>query len=273
MGDKQDQWTSTTDITMKCVTTLMMSVGMAGFFHAAQARISVVGTTEEYDSNGQNMGIMSPSGTRRGDLLVLFTHRTDDLLPIELGDGWRRVAECFKDENKNDCSVEDDCDETDKKDGYTYCTRFYQSNSEETGGGTNNLSNDSNRRTGKDLAQVAYIKEADEDDKDKKHTFSMAGKKPAWMTLTTLRGACVNTRHAVRSWASVGRDNSKDSIFPSVRARKGDMLLLSMSFDDKIKNKKDWGPPRAWTCSDSCPRATRQPFFMAASYQRNPRAV
>jgi hypothetical protein len=46
----------------------------------------------------------------------------------------------------------------------------------------------------------------------------------------------------VRATANKGCDNDKDSMFPSVDGRKGDMLLLSQSFDDAIGRDKFGAP-------------------------------
>src|SRR5690606_19069385 len=96
-----------------------------------------IGTTEVWDSNGQNVTVKKPSGTRSGDLMVLVLHRTDDHLPFEVS-GWKRGAECYKEDNGYQCLNVSDCT---SRSG-NFCDRFQS------------------KYRGRDLAQVLFYKRA-----------------------------------------------------------------------------------------------------------------
>lgn len=179
--------------------------------------ITHVGTTETYDSNGENVRVNKPSGTQTGDLLVLALHRTDDYLPLRLS-GWTRAAECLKRDNGYDCSTYEDC--TDWRDN-TFCERFGDSG-----------------RGARDLAQAIFYKRVSSNEPSS-YTFDMnpsSSGHPGWAILTALRGA--NTSDPVRDWSHEGCDNNADSLFPSVYGQAGDMVLLSQSFDDAVAQSK-----------------------------------
>ncbi len=173
--------------------------------------ISHIGTTQVWDSDGQGLNISKPSNAQAGDLLVLVLHRTDDVMPYAVS-GWTRRAECFKEDNGYQCLNVSDCSSS----SGGFCTRFQ------------------NKYNGRDLAQVVFTKTAGSSEPSS-YSFNMnqdSSGHPGWAILTALRGA--STTSPVRAWANKGCDNDVDSLFPSVDGRKGDMLLLSQSFDDKV---------------------------------------
>lgn len=175
------------------------------------ASITHVGTTQVWDGDGQGLRIARPSSARAGDLLVLVLHRTDDVMPYAVS-GWTRRAECFKEDNGYQCLNVSDCSTS----SGGFCTRFQS------------------KYNGRDLAQVVFTKTAGSSEPSS-YSFNMnqdSSGHPGWAILTALRGA--NTSSPVRAWANKGCDNDNDSLFPSVDGRKGDMLLLSQSFDDKV---------------------------------------
>jgi len=181
--------------------------------------IQHIGTTQVWDGDGQGLKINRPSGTQTGDLLVLALHRTDDHLPIEVS-GWKRVAECFKEDNGYQCQTVANCT---TKSG-NFCDRF------------------SSKYTGRDLAQAIFHKTVGSSEAGS-YTFNLnkdSTGHPGWAILTALRGA--STSSPVRAWAHTGCDNNADSLFPSVDGRKGDMLLLSQSFDDAV-SQSNFGAP------------------------------
>ncbi len=187
--------------------------------------ITHVGTTERWDSNGQNLEIARPSGSRTGDLLILVLHRTDDDLPLHV-DGWTRVAECYKRDNGYDCSTENDCTDWANDD---FCRRFGDYG-----------------RGGHDLAQSVFFRKV-RSGEPSSYRFDLnidSSGHPGWAILTALRGA--NTTDPVRDWSHTGCDGNADSLFPSVYARQGDMVLLSQSFDDAIAQSK-FGAPTGTT--------------------------
>lgn len=181
--------------------------------------ISHVGTTQVWDADGQGVTVAKPSNTQTGDLLVLILHRTDDMLPFAVN-GWTRRAECYKEDNGYQCLNVADCSST----SGGFCTRFQS------------------KYNGRDLAQVVFTRTAGASEPSS-YAFNMnqdSTGHPGWAILSTLRGA--NTSSPVRAWANKGCDNDVDSLFPSVDGRKGDMLLLSQSFDDRV-SKETFGAP------------------------------
>ncbi|MEM9454541.1 MAG: hypothetical protein AAGF11_10205 [Myxococcota bacterium] len=184
--------------------------------------ITHIGTTETYDSNGQDLSIDRPSGSQSGDLLLLFMHRTDDELPLEL-DGWTRGASCFKQDNGYDCYTADDCVEY--RNGGEFCARFGEK-----------------RHRGRDLAQAVFYREVSSGEPSE-YEFDLnrdSSGHPGWAILTALRGA--RTNDPIRDWSHEGCDDNSDSKFPSVFGQAGDMVLLSQSFDDAISKSK-FNPP------------------------------
>ena len=184
--------------------------------------ITVVGTTSTWDSNGSGVTIDRPAGSRAGDLMVLVLHRTDDDLPLNVR-GWNRVAECLKRDNGYDCVTADDCERwTDD----SYCAWFGDRG-----------------REARDLAQAIFYRVVGASE-PRSYTFEIertSGGHPGWIVLTALRGA--DTRDPVRGWEAVGCDGDERSVFPSVYGERGDMLLLSQSFDDAIAESRFQAPP------------------------------
>ena len=186
--------------------------------------ISHVGTNQVWDPDGLAVTIAKPAKTQAGDLMVLALHKTDGTVPFRI-DGWTRRAECFKEDNGYQCLTIDDCTTFDGN----FCTRF------------------KNQYRGLDLAQVIFTRTATAKEPS---AYSVQMTKtgylahPGWAVLTTLRGA--NTSAPVRDWAHKGCDNDNDSLFPPVDGRKGDMLLLSQSFDDFV-SKEVFGAPNGMT--------------------------
>lgn len=185
--------------------------------------ITHVGTTQVWDSDGQRVTVARPTSSKAGDLLVLVLHRTDDFLPYDIS-GWTRRAECYKENNGYQCMEVSDC--TSSSGGF--CSRF------------------ENTYTGRDLAQVVFTRTAGSSEPSS-YSFNLnqdSTGHPGWAILTALRGA--NTSSPVRAWDNKGCDGSDDSLFPSVDGRKGDMLLLSQSFDDAVSKDK-FGAPSGMT--------------------------
>ncbi|MCU0664598.1 MAG: SUEL-type lectin domain-containing protein, partial [Myxococcota bacterium] len=183
--------------------------------------ITHVGTTQVWDSNGQDVAINRPTGSQAGDLLVLFLHRTDDDLPLRVS-GWNHVAECYKRDNGYDCSTEEDCTSWHNSD---FCGTFGSSGGE-----------------GHDLAQSIFYKTVGSSEPGS-YRFNMnrdSDGHPGWIILTALRGA--STSDPVRDWDNEGCDGVEDSLFPSVYGQNGDMVLLSQSFDDAIAQSKFGAP-------------------------------
>lgn len=170
-----------------------------------------IASTSVWDANGQGVTIKKPDNTAAGDLMVLVLHRTDDMLPFAVS-GWTRRAECYKEDNGYQCLNVSDCSTV----SGNFCTRFQS------------------KYNGRDLAQVVFTRTAGSSE-PASYTFNLnqdTDGHPGWAILTTLRGA--NTSSPVRATANKGCDNDNDSMFPSVDGRKGDMLLLSQSFDDFV---------------------------------------
>jgi hypothetical protein len=197
-------------------TTTLLLLGSAA---PAMAAISHIGTTQVWDSDGQGVKVAKPANTRAGDLMVLVLHRTDDVLPFAVS-GWTRRAECYKEDNGFQCLKVVDCTTT----SGSFCTRFQS------------------QFTGRDLAQVVFTRTAGSTE-PASYSFNMnqdSSGHPGWAILTTLRGA--NNSSPVRATANKGCDGDDDSLFPSVDGRKGDMLLLSQSFDDAVSKDKFGAP-------------------------------
>jgi hypothetical protein len=181
--------------------------------------ISHIGSTSIWDSNGQGVTVAKPANTKAGDLMVLVLHRTDDMLPHTVS-GWTRRAECYKEDNGYQCLNVSDC----SSNSGGFCTRFQS------------------KYNGRDLAQVVFTRTAGSSE-PASYSFNLnqdSDGHPGWAILTTLRGA--NTTSPVRATANKGCDNDDDSLFPSVDGRKGDMLLLSQSFDDAVAKDKFGAP-------------------------------
>ena len=178
------------------------------------ASITHIGSNVVWDSDGSNIVVQTPSGIKAGDLMVMVLHRTDSDLPLKV-EGWTRVAECFKTGNDSACAVASDCTSwtADRK----FCDRF------------------GSKGNGEDLAQAIYFKRAGNNESST-HSINMnksdSRRHPGWVVMSAFRGADVNA--PVRSVSNAGCDRNKHSLFPSVYGEKGDLLLMSQSFDDAV---------------------------------------
>ncbi|MFK7823566.1 MAG: hypothetical protein AB8G05_05385 [Oligoflexales bacterium] len=190
-----------------------------------------IGSTTAYNKTGQIV-ISRPEQSNEGDLLVLFLHRTDRDLPLKLR-GWNRVAECFKSDNRHQCSTELDCVEW-HDENKRFCASFDIYDQQGDSIGTGN---------GHDLAQAVFIRRV-EADEEPEYVFDLnylaKKRKAGCAILTALRGA--DTENSVNAWSHKGCDMSTKSEFPSVYGEEGDLVLLSQSFDDKEEREK-FRPP------------------------------
>jgi len=182
-------------------------------------------TTAVYDEDGDiriRIPTISAATTSdiSNDLLFLFVSRTDNPLPLEM-DGWTRAAECFKSRNEQSrCWLASDCMERSTSYGGRYCDSF-------PNGGTN----------GRDLATVVFYRPASDLNSDSSgyYSFSLRGTNPGWAIMTVIRG--VDVTNPVRDFSTQSCDSDRHSIFPSVEnGRAGDILLLSMAFDDTAES-------------------------------------
>ena len=149
---------------------------------------------------------------------VVLAH-VDDHLPFAVS-GWTRGAECYKEDNGYQCHTVADCT---SRSG-NFCDRF------------------DGKYRGRDLAQVVFYKRAGSNEPGS-YSFNLnkdSSGHPGWAILTTLRGA--NTTSPIRDSAHRGCDGNSDSLFPSVYGKKGDMLLLSQSFDDAVSQSRFGAP-------------------------------
>ena len=153
---------------------------------------------------------------------MLSLHRTDDYLPLFVN-GWTRGAECYKRDNGYECVTINDC--TRWESNKNFCAYFGDRG-----------------RAGQDLAQVVFYKKVSSSEPNS-YTFNLnmdSTGHPGWAILTALRGA--NTTSPIRDWAYRGCDNDVRSASSSVYGVKGDMLLLSQSFDDRVDSSKFLAP-------------------------------
>jgi hypothetical protein len=193
--------------------------------------IKHIATTRVYDPNGQGLTISRPSGSLPGDLLILVLHRTDDDLPVYVS-GWNHIAECYKSDNGQDCRGVDRCASWHNS---NFCQYF----------GTDTWRNPQGqwvRYEGHDLAQSILYKVVGSNESSS-YSFNLnrdSTGHPSWAFLTALRGAA--STDPVRDWENEGCDGSSASVFPSVYGQKGDMLLLSQSFDDAVAASKFGAP-------------------------------
>lgn len=186
---------------MKFINTL---VTFASLFTSSCMGIEVIGsigTASDYSAE-HTLTIKVPEKTEDGDLLVLVGSVTEGLLPEDIGHGFKPRASCFK------------------RGKGSSCKSFH----EDYGGSY-------------DLGQVIYTKKAESGVESFTFTFGEDLAKPGkpdlhktLLTLVTLHGA--STSDPIRTWESDGLDDSNKSNFPSIDVVKGDMVLLSMSFDD-----------------------------------------
>ena len=177
------------------------------------------GCSKSYNKNG-NMVWDIPETAMEGDLLLLFLSRTDDALPLEL-DGWKYAASCFKTHNnQKQCFTKSDCEE--RKD--EYCKWFPQGK-------------------GRDLATIVFFKTLEKEGSVLPKVFKydiVGGTHPGWGFLLAVTG--VDNSDPIRGSSGTSNDEDAASVFPSTDGMKGDLLLLSMAFDDTTK-KRDFRPP------------------------------
>lgn len=192
-----------------------------------------VGTTAAYSEDGR-ISIKSPS-TKRDHHLFLFLSQSNNIVPFKLGDGWKRLAECVKSDNKQEfCWQADDCTEYDDNfDGdVNFLNKMY---CDEFPDGT----------AGVDLSTVVYYRKPRP--LQPRFRFQLRGKGPTWAIITAIRSDQLDKGKGilVRDVATESCDLSHQSHFPSVYGIKGDVLLLSMAFDDSIpRTDKKFKAPR-----------------------------
>lgn len=164
------------------------------------------GTTSAYHPRG-DINITRPGQSETDDLLFLFLSRTDEALPVKLN-GWTAVASCLKKHNNvNRCETIDNCRSEFLWRGYCY--------------------------SGADLGTVVYFRKITDYEPSYYHmNITAYYGRPAWAILTAVKNADISSENPVRSVATTSCDKSDSSIFPSVYGKEGDLLLLSMAFDD-----------------------------------------
>lgn len=186
---------------------------------------SAVSATTKNRSTKIKLKIYLPGGTKREDTLFLFLSRTDGLLPLSI-EGWERGAECFKSRNRQDeCFTKKHCI---KRSG-RYCLKFRNG---KMGG------------TGKDLGTVVFHKKVTSNDEPGCFELTLPGKTTTWGILTAI--ASVNERKPISSFAGTSCDAAWESVFPSVKGKANDILLLSQSFDDTAQ-ESDFEAPASMT--------------------------
>ncbi len=179
-----------------------------------------LGTTGVYSPSGE-LSLDRPAESAAGDLLVLFLSRTDDLLPLRL-EGWSAHTECFKSFNTQDfCLTEADCT---ARDG-DYCLAFGADGD------------------GRDLATRVFTRVVT-DGEPSRYAWSLEGVNPSWAILSAVRGA--DGADPIRDGATTSHDVDPNSVFPSANAEAGDLLLLSMVFDDTAPEEA-FLPPEGMT--------------------------
>jgi hypothetical protein len=184
----------------------------------ALAAIQHLGSMGSHGTGGM-VSVTRPPTSKPGDLLVLFVGRSNGYVPLHLG-GWTKVTECLKSgPNTPQCITE------------AHCTKWLDAAHCETFG---------DKGPGRDLAQVAYYRYVTSGEPSG-YAWSFQGNAPAWVTLTALRGAAFSS--PVRAAAGRSQDFSVRSVFPSVGAMAGDMVLLSQSFDDDTQENAFLPPP------------------------------
>ncbi|KAL7541217.1 hypothetical protein ACHAXR_010734 [Thalassiosira sp. AJA248-18] len=197
------------------------------------------------DSSGWNRGsyavssehsksikIYAPELARAGDTLFLFLSITDGQLPLRIGGGWTRGAECFKSYNRQDeCLRAAHCVQRDGP----YCLKFRRG--DEVG-------------DGKDLATVLFYRQLTEDDPGC-WTIEFPKSSITWAVVT----AITNVNEDKPIFRADGRscDVAWESKFPSIKGQQNDVLLLSQCFDDTA-DRQDFLPPDGterlgWTSS------------------------
>ena len=192
-------------------------------WHIASASAYDDGT----DSGGYKLRVPNPiyNSTDVGDdaLLVLFLSRSDGLLPLRLK-GWERIAECFKSGNQEpvgSCWRADDCVELSGNE--KYCLEFPDG------------------EKGDDLGTVVYTRPALDEVDNENFSIRLRGSDQSFAILTAIQG--VKSKGITQDVATTSCDNSTNSVFPSVAGKTGQILLLSMAYDDAVAKKLFRPPP------------------------------
>ena len=184
-----------------------------------QASPSVIDSTTTYakqdvSSSSNKISIKRPPNGKDGDLLILFLSRTDARLPKSLN-GWDIAASCLKWTNGQDqCFTMEKCEQ--QMGGGKYCEYF------------------AGKKTGEDLGTVVFYRPFN--GSQKSYTWDLPNNKAAWAILVTVRG--VNRNAPVRAYTGVSNDGSIKSVFASTTGKAGDLLLLSMAFDDPAHDSR-----------------------------------
>ena len=186
-----------------------------------------VKTTAAYSGDG-TLSIESPS-TRGRHHLFLFLSRSNAIAPFRLENaGWTRLGECVKSKNRQrKCWLAKDCVRYSRDSNFkrnSYCEKFPDGS------------------PGIDLSTAVFYKKARRSEPS--YEFALKGSAPSWAVLVAV-DAGVNAMQPVRDIATNGCDKIPQSAFPSVGGNKGDILLLSMAFDDyfPLRRKKFEAPP------------------------------
>ena len=175
------------------------------------------GCTSSYDKDGK-IAWDIPRLATKGDLLLLFISRTGNTLPLKIN-GWKYAASCFKSrDDQKQCWTRMDC----KKEINGYCAEFPKGR-------------------GKDLATIVFFKEWSEYDPGTFQYDLPVNQYAGWGFLLVVNGAA-DYSTPIRDTNTSSKDDSVYSIFPSVYGKEGDLLLLSMAFDDRAE-ETDFRPP------------------------------
>ena len=90
-----------------------------------------------------------------------------------------------------------------------------------------------------DLVTVVFFKKAETEQTE--FSFDLQGSRAAWAIMTAIHG--VDVTDPVRYVETESCDGEATSVFPSIEdGRIGDILLLSMAFDDAASSER-FGPP------------------------------
>lgn len=90
-----------------------------------------------------------------------------------------------------------------------------------------------------DLVTVVFYKEASPEQTE--FSFDLQEKAASWGIMTAIRG--IDATDPVRHIVTESCDNEDSSVFPSIEdGRRGDILLLSMAYDDATSLER-FGPP------------------------------
>jgi len=180
-----------------------------------------VGSKAKY-ANAKTITLTSPS-TNSNDMLFLWVMRSDGRTPLKQ-DGWTRAAECLKQTNtQSSCYNAANCKKWSSWKP-EYCSEW--------AGGDN----------GSDLSNVLFYRRADPN----KSSWTIKADwhaKPTWVIMVAVKGSCIDMNNPIRGWKGRSSDGNKRSKFPSVEAKKNDILLLSMSHDSSV-------PKSAYTAPD-----------------------